>query len=55
MVALKNTVSRGMGVEAVLVPVAVLLGMAVRVLRRGSDEAQARVGAIREDSGAALR
>lgn len=28
MVALKNTVSRGMGVEAVLVPVAVLLGMA---------------------------
>jgi ABC-2 type transport system permease protein len=29
MVALKNTVSRGMGVESVLVPVAVLLGMAV--------------------------
>lgn len=29
MVALKNTVSRGMGVEAVLVPVAALLGMAV--------------------------
>lgn len=28
MIALKNTVSRGMGVEAVLVPVAVLLGMA---------------------------
>jgi len=29
MIALKNTVARGMGVEAVLVPVAVLLGMAV--------------------------
>ena len=28
MVGLKNTVARGMGVEAVLVPVAVLLGMA---------------------------
>jgi len=28
MIALKDTVSRGMGVEAVLVPVAVLLGMA---------------------------
>ena len=28
MVALKNTVTRGMGLEAVLVPVAVLLGMA---------------------------
>jgi ABC-2 type transport system permease protein len=28
MVALKNTVSRGLGVQAVLVPVAVLLGMA---------------------------